>query len=107
MIRRVFLSRFPALAMVRASYGAEQTRTGTASWAPARHAPDDWLDANTAQHRVVVDTFTADRFPDGLQFSGNLFETNLAAYDIAVKDMAVLLVVRHSTTPFGYNDAMW
>jgi intracellular sulfur oxidation DsrE/DsrF family protein len=107
MIRRVFLSRFPALAIVRGSYGAEQARGGASSWTPARHEQDDWLDANTAKHRVVVDTFTADRFPDGLQFSGNLFETNLAAYDVAMKDMAVLLVVRHNTTPFGYNDAMW
>jgi intracellular sulfur oxidation DsrE/DsrF family protein len=102
MLRRAFLSRIPAFAAVQAP-AAPAAR----SWTPARHTEDDWLDDNAAKHRNVFDTFSAEHFPDALLFSGNIFDTNLAAYNIAVKDMSVLLVVRHNSTPFGYNDAMW
>jgi intracellular sulfur oxidation DsrE/DsrF family protein len=102
MVRRAFLSRFPALAALQAP-AAVVARV----WTPARHPQDDWLDDNTAKHRVVFDTWNPDRFPDALLFSGNVFETNRVAYDVPPKDMSVLLVVRHNTTPFGYNDAMW
>ncbi len=102
MIRRAFLSRFPALALVQAP-----SAPAPRAWMPVRHSADDWLDDNAAKHRNLLDTFSAEHFADALLFSGNLFETNQAAYDIAFKDMSVLLVVRHNTTPFGYNDAMW
>jgi hypothetical protein len=102
MLRRAFLGRFPALAAVQAPVTAIAR-----AWAPARHSQDDWLDENTAKHRVIIDSFLPDHFPEALLFSGNQFETNLAAYEIAKKDMAVVLVVRHNTTPFGYSDAMW
>jgi intracellular sulfur oxidation DsrE/DsrF family protein len=104
MLRRAFLSRVPALAIVQAPAAPVAP---TRSWAAARHAEDDWLDDNAAKHRNLFDTYNPEHFPDALLFSGNIFETNLAAYEIAAKDLAVLLVVRHNTTPFGYNDAMW
>ncbi|HZR23215.1 MAG TPA: hypothetical protein VFA59_06485 [Vicinamibacterales bacterium] len=108
MLRRMFLSRVPALAMASTAYGVPQAKASAATnWTAAKHDQDNWLDENTAKHRVVVDTYAPDRFADALLFSGNLFETNLAAYDVANKDMAVLLIVRHNTTPLGYNDAMW
>ena len=108
MLRRMFFI-YPALAMVSAAYGAPQQGRATAAgaWSAARHDQDNWLEDNSAKHRCIVDSFSPEKFPDALLFSGNLFETNLAAYDVANKDMAVVLVVRHNTTPFGYNDAMW
>ena len=102
MLRRAFLNRFPALAFVQAS-AAPAPR----AWAAVRHAEDDWLDDNAAKHRNLFDTYSPEHFSDALLFSGNIFETNLAAYDVAAKDLAVVLVVRHNATPFGYNDAMW
>jgi len=105
MLRRAFLSRIPAMALVQAP-GAPAS-PAPRGWTAVRHAEDDWLDDNSAKHRNLFDTYSPEHFPDALLFSGNIFETNLAAYDIAAKDLAVVLVVRHNATPFGYNDAMW
>src|SRR5262249_50277214 len=77
------------------------------SWQAARHAQDDWFDENTAKHRVIFDTWNADRFPDALQFAGNYLETNKTDYELPSSDLAVVIVLRHRTTPFAFNDAMW
>lgn len=101
MLRRAFLSRVPAMALVQAP------ATPSRAWTAARHAEDDWLDENAARHRNLFDTYSPEHFADAILFSGNIFEANLSGYDVAAKDLSVVLVVRHNTTPFGYNDAMW
>jgi len=100
MMRRSFLG-FPALAMLQAPLAAAR------SWQAARHSKDDWLDDNKAQHRVILDTWNPEHFPDALQFAGNIVETNKTDYDIPETELAVVICVRHRTTPFAFNDAMW
>jgi len=109
MLRRMFF-RYPALTVLGAAYGAPQapsSGTRASSWQAARHAQDDWFDENAAKHRVIFDTWNAEHFPDALQFSGNTFDTNKSDYDIPTDQMAVVIVCRHRTTPFAFNDAMW
>src|SRR5262245_16406233 len=77
------------------------------SWQAARHDQDDWLDANTAKHRVILDTWNPEHFADALQFAGNIVETNKTDYEVAANELAVIIVTRHRTTPFAFSDAMW
>jgi intracellular sulfur oxidation DsrE/DsrF family protein len=77
------------------------------SWQAARHPQDDWLDDNKAKHRVILDTWNPERFPDALQFAGNIVETNKTDYDIPADELSVVICVRHRTTPFAFNDATW
>lgn len=100
MMRRSFFG-VPALALLQSPVAAVR------AWQAARHAQDDWLDDNNAKHRVILDTWNPEHFPDALQFAGNIVETNKADYDIPASDLAVVICVRHRTTPFAFNDAMW
>jgi len=101
MLRRAFLSGIPMLSLSQAPAATLR------AWQAARHAQDDWFDENTAKHRVIFDTWNPEHFPDALQFAGNTFETNKSDYDIPNDQMAVVIVCRHRTTPFAFNDAMW
>ncbi len=103
MLRRSFLSRIPMLSLVQAPAAAPRP----SAWQAAKHSQDDWFDENAATHRVIFDTWNAEHFPDALQFSGNTFDTNKSDYDIPADQLAVVIVCRHRTTPFAFNDAMW
>ena len=100
-MKRRSLFGLPALAFLQAPAAAVR------SWQAARHAQDDWLDANSAKHRVILDTWNPEHFPDALQFAGNIVETNKTDYDVAANELAVVIVTRHRTTPFAFSDAMW
>jgi intracellular sulfur oxidation DsrE/DsrF family protein len=100
MMRRSFLG-VPVLSLLQSPVATIR------SWQAARHDQDDWLDGNTAKHRVILDTWNPEHFPDALQFAGNIVETNKTDYDIAASELAVVICVRHRTTPFAFNDAMW
>jgi intracellular sulfur oxidation DsrE/DsrF family protein len=78
-----------------------------ARWEPTRHEKDDWLDHVSAKHRLVFDTITADGLGDALAFATNFILVNKSDYGVESKDLAVIVVVRHRSTPFGYNDAIW
>jgi len=100
-VKRRSLFGVPALALLQAPAAALR------AWQAARHAQDDWLDENNAKHRVILDTWNPEHFPDALQFAGNIVETNKTDYDIAAGDLAVVICVRHRTTPFAFSDGMW
>jgi intracellular sulfur oxidation DsrE/DsrF family protein len=100
MMRRSFFG-VPALALLQSPVVAVR------AWQAARHAQDDWLDDNNAKHRVILDTWNPEHFPDALQFAGNIVETNKTDYDIPASELAVVICVRHRTTPFAFSDAMW
>ena len=101
MLRRAFLSGVPMLSFIQAPAAAVR------AWQAARHQQDDWFDENSAKHRVLFDTWNPEHFPDALQFAGNTFDTNKSDYDVPNDQMAVVIVCRHRTTPFAFNDAMW
>ncbi len=118
--RRSFLSRIGGgIAMLGAAWAGDSTvahaRTQTppspaidaGRWQPARHAADDWLDQLPAKHRLAFDTMTPDRLEDAIQFAGNFYSANRSAYDLENADLAVIVVMRHRSAPFGYNDRMW
>ncbi len=79
----------------------------TARWEPARHEQDDWLDLLPGKHRLVFDTTAADGMADALFFANNFMNVNQADYGLQDNNLAVVIIARHGSTPFAYNDAMW
>ena len=78
------------------------------AFAPARHDEDAWLDANTASHRVFIDTSNSSGGATALNYASNIMVGQTEAYeDGAESDIATVICFRHGATPFGYNDAMW
>lgn len=89
-------------AVAGAQSGAENGR-----WQAARHAQDDWLDQIPGKHRFVFDTTTPEGFGDALTFLNNYITTNQSGYGVREGELALVLVARHLSTLFAYNDAVW
>jgi intracellular sulfur oxidation DsrE/DsrF family protein len=110
--RRSFLSRLAAGAAIAGStvFGsrpAAAQSSGAPSWRPARHAQDDWLDQIPGSHRFIIDSISPHGLGNGLLFANNFFVANQNGYGLGNADAAVVIVLRHNSTPFGYTDAMW
>jgi intracellular sulfur oxidation DsrE/DsrF family protein len=106
MLRRAFLTRFPAAAALFAAPQATPAAPRP-SPGPAQHTQDDWLDRAPEKHRVIFDVWMADRFSLALGYAGNWVKVNKEQYGLTDADLAVVLVARHGTTPFAFNEAMW
>ncbi len=107
--RRLFLSRVGSgVGLVGATFAmSPAAQAQSSSWQPERHEQDDWYDQIPGKHRLVFDTISPDGLGSGLQFASNFFEANKTGYGLQDSDLAVLIVVRHKSTAFGYNDAIW
>jgi len=112
--RRSFLGRLNAGAasLAAMAFGgvamAQQKSTAAAArWEPARHEKDDWFDQLPGKHRLVFDTTSFDGLANAILFANNFIRVNRADYGLQSSDLAVVIVVRHRSTPFGYSDAMW
>jgi hypothetical protein len=111
--RRSFLTRLSAgvtAFAVTLTGGAAMTRaqSGTTSrWQPERHEKDDWLDRLPGKHRLIFDTTTPDGFADAIVFANNFIRVNQTDYGLKNEDLAVVLVARHRSTPFAFNDTIW
>jgi hypothetical protein len=82
-------------------------QTAGAPFQPARHPQDEWLDKIPGKHRVVFDVITSRGVPEALHFANNIYSGNKSMYGLDESDLAVVIVLRHSATAFGYSDAMW
>lgn len=109
--RRSFLTRLAAglgagaaLALPASAAAQAQSRP---AFTPARHREDDWLDTLGAQHRFVFDTTTTPAFSDALRFANNFLIANQTGYGLKDSDSGVVIVARHLSTPYSYNDAVW
>jgi intracellular sulfur oxidation DsrE/DsrF family protein len=112
LARRSFLARLGAGAGVLGAAAVGSPRafaeaSAGESWKPARHPQDDWFDQIPGQHRFVFDTTAAEGLSWAFQFASNYYTANQEAYGLADHDLAIVIVTRHKSTSFGYNDAMW
>jgi intracellular sulfur oxidation DsrE/DsrF family protein len=89
------------------SQPAAAQSASTASWRPARHAQDDWLDQIPGSHRFIMDTVSPFGLGSAMLFANNFFVANQQGYGLGNADAAVVIVLRHNSTPFAYTDAMW
>ena len=111
--RRFFLKRMTGVATVLGGALAVGTRPvnaqslGGESWTPARHAEDDWMDEVPGVHRFMFDNTTYMGFGGAMRFANNFMRVNKDAYGLDDSDLAVIVVARHFSTPFAFNDTMW
>ena len=106
--RRSWLSGLGATAAALV-LGSEKAlaQSGESGFRPARHQEDDWLDALPGKHRTFIDTSTADGAGDGLLFANNMYLANQSGYALGDRDLAIVLCLRHASTVFAFNDAIW
>ena len=111
--RRSFLTRFNAGAAAIAALAVggvarAQVKSAPATrFEPTRHDKDDWMDALPGKHRLVIDTTSVDGFRDGLLFASNFMLANRNDYGLQNQDLAVIVVARHMSTGYAYNNDMW
>ena len=106
MLRRAFLSIFPAATSLFSAQPPVLASPKPAGL-PMRHDQDDWLDQAPDRHRVVFDTWLADKFGGAAGYASNWIRYNKEAYGLTDGDLAVLLVARHGSTPLAFNEAAW
>ena len=59
------------------------------------------------KHRMVVDSTTPATFASALMYVNNYLIANKSGYGLQAQDLAVVIVARHYSTPFAYNDTIW
>jgi intracellular sulfur oxidation DsrE/DsrF family protein len=109
--RRSFLtginSKLAAFAAIAVGSAKLAQGKPTVKWEPARHEKDDWLDKTPVKHRLVFDTTTPEAFGEALAFAGNYLRVNHTDYGLQDSDLSVVIVARHRSVAFAYNDAIW
>ncbi|MEM5388728.1 hypothetical protein VSR68_34950 [Paraburkholderia phymatum] len=74
---------------------------------PTSEPQDGWLDEGGHRHRIVFDTISAKGLGIGMNFATNFFLANQQGYGISAGELSVVVVMRHASTAFAFNDAMW
>jgi hypothetical protein len=87
--------------------GSRTNAQAPAAFTPARHAQDEWMDALPGKHRIILDMTSPSALPEGIRFAGNLFTGHKTGYGLEEKEIAIIMVLRHSATAYGYTDAIW
>jgi intracellular sulfur oxidation DsrE/DsrF family protein len=114
--RRSFFARLnvqaaslAAFAMGGVAFGkaAKDKSAPSTRFEPARHEKDDWLDKLPGKHRLIFDTTNSQGVAESLLFANNFLLANRTDYGLNNKELAVVIVMRHLSTPFAFNDAMW
>lgn len=110
--RRTFMSRFGIGAAIAAGIGAtlataKPALAQTGAFKPRRHSEDGWMDMPNVSHRVVIDS----AFPAGggaaLLYANNNILANKSGYGLDAQEIAIIVVLRHLSTPFAFTDVVW
>ena len=96
-----------AAAMAGIPSAAQTPAAPATEWKTERHAQDEWLDKIPGKHRFVFDTTTSETLAGALRFAGNYYAANQSGYGLKDGDLAVVVIARHLSTPFAFNDAIW
>jgi intracellular sulfur oxidation DsrE/DsrF family protein len=86
---------------------AAAEESGAGRFMPTRHPEDDWMDQIPGKHRMVFDTASTHGAGEALFFARNLLMASGTGYGLKDSDVAVIIVLRHQSTSFGYGDALW
>jgi intracellular sulfur oxidation DsrE/DsrF family protein len=107
LARRSIMSGMGVGLLAAGVVGATQAQAQTARNQIAQHPEDNWLDRPNAAHRLVIDSTSPEGGGGALAFANNFFEANKAGYKLEAPSIAVVVVLRHFSTPFAYKDTMW
>jgi intracellular sulfur oxidation DsrE/DsrF family protein len=108
-MRRSFLGRvmLGAAGVVGLAGSAAAEEAGPGRFMPMRHPEDDWMDQIPGKHRMVFDTASTHGAGESLFFARNLLMASGTGYGLKDNDVAVIIILRHQSTSFGYNDSLW
>jgi intracellular sulfur oxidation DsrE/DsrF family protein len=56
---------------------------------------------------MVFDTTTPEGLSSALLFANNYYLANASGYGLQDADLAVVIVARHWSTPFAFNESIW
>lgn len=102
--RREFLS----LGLTLAALGGGGAIAAPSNGPQAKNERQDaWLDEGGRRHRIVFDTISTKGLGEALMFADNFYTANQSGYGIPAKDLSVVIILRHSSTVFGFNDTAW
>jgi intracellular sulfur oxidation DsrE/DsrF family protein len=65
------------------------------------------MDELPGSHRFIFDNVSPSGFDASMLYAGNFITVNGADYGVGPDELAVIIVARHNSTPFAFNDAMW
>ena len=89
------------------SSGARSQSAAPAAWSPTPETIDSWLDKPGTRHRMVFDSVSGDGGSEALGYANNFIHVNESDYGLKPEQLAVVVIFRHMSTPYGYNDAIW
>ena len=105
--RRTLISGL-GVAAAAAALGSSPVRAqARGAFVPARHARDEWFDQLAGKHRIFIDSASPNGMKDALMYASNLFTANKSAYELQDADLALVVCMRHFSTPFAFNNDMW
>ena len=108
--RRSFLGRVGAIGALLGfgeSPANAQAPAAGGRWQPVRDPKDDWYDVAGSKRRIFFDCTSPQGVIDGGQFAGNFLTGSKNGYNLEPGDLAIIIGMRHNSTCWGYNDAMW
>ena len=76
-------------------------------WQPARDPKDDWFERIPGKHRLFFDALTAQGTSAAMGFAENYFTGSKSGYGLEAADLALVICLRHLSTPFAFADAFW
>ena len=108
VIRRSFLARLAGVGTAIAGIVAlPSTSVAQPAGAPT-HPADAWLDDLKGQHKMIFDCTSVENGGAGWTFARNFLSANTGPiYQLKDSDINAIVCVRHSSSVFGFNDAMW
>lgn len=77
------------------------------AWEPTPEKLDSWLDKPGTRHRMVIDTTSGGGGQDGVGYAIHFIYANQRDYDLKPEQLGLVLVFRHGSTAYGYNNAIW
>jgi len=107
VVRRSFLARLAGLGTALAGVVSIPS-TSAAQSAVSTHPADAWLDDLKGQHKNIFDCTSVENIAMGWAFARNFLTANTGPiYQLKDTDVNAIVCVRHSSSVFGFNDAMW
>jgi hypothetical protein len=86
---------------------SSHTTLASEGWQPARDAKDDWFDQVPGKHRLFFDVLTPQGTGDAQGFAANYFDGSKSGYGLETTDVALVICLRHMSTPLAFGDAFW
>ena len=105
--RRSVITGLGIAAGVAVSSSISNAQEKPVDFVPARYAEDAWMDRLAGKHRAFIDTASPKGGADAMLYANNMLNAHTRAYGGSESDFALIVCLRHFSTPFGFNDSIW